>query len=105
MTCQAISPNEVELRTRGGARLIDMRERDEYREGHIPGAVKLPWSEWVGREDEVASLAVLICASGHRSAHAAAHLAALGRTDLTNLTGGTAAWVREGRTLNGGEQP
>ena len=105
MTYQDIFPNEIEVKKREGAHLIDVRERDEYAAGHIPGAVNLPLSELSGHEDGVPTPAVLICASGNRSSHAAAHLAAFGKTGLMNLTGGTAAWRREGRPLNWGEQP
>lgn len=105
MTHQDIFTTELETRRREGAHLIDVRESDEYLAGHIPGAVNLPMSTLVGREDEVPTPAVLICASGNRSSQAAAHLAGQGRTDLMNLSGGTLAWKREGRELNLGSRP
>lgn len=105
MTYQDIFTTELGGKGRGGAWLIDVREREEYVAGHIPGAVNLPLSELVGREDEIEPNTVLICASGSRSSQAAAHLAFLGRTGLMNLSGGTTVWAREGRDLNCGEQP
>lgn len=105
MTYQDIYTSELESKKREGARLIDVREREEYLSGHIPGAVNLPLSELVGREDEIGPNTVLICASGNRSSQAAAHLASQGRTGLMNLSGGTAAWMRGGHDLNRGEQP
>lgn len=105
MTYQDIFTTELEARRRGGARLIDVREREEYVAGHIPGASNLPLSELVGREDEVGPNTILICASGNRSSQAAAYLASQGKSGLMNLSGGTAAWVREGRDLHQGEQP
>jgi rhodanese-related sulfurtransferase len=105
MTYQDIFTTELEGKKREGARLIDVRERNEYTQGHIPGATNLPLSELVGREDEVGPNTVLICASGNRSSQAAGYLASQGKTGLMNLSGGTAAWVREGRDLHQGEQP
>lgn len=105
MTYQDIFTTELEGKKREGARLIDVRGREEYTQGHIPDAVNLPLSELVGREDKIGPNTVLICASGNRSSQAAAYLASQGKTGLMNLSGGTAAWKREGRELNPGEQP
>lgn len=105
MTYQDIYTSELESKKREGARLIDVREREEYLSGHIPGAVNLPLSELVGREDEIGPNTVLICASGNRSSQASAYLASQGRTGLMNLSGGIVGWMREGRDLNRGEQP
>lgn len=105
MTYQDIFTTELGGKGRGGAQLLDVREREEYVAGHIPDAVNLPLSELVGREDEIEPNTILICASGNRSSQAAAHLAFPGRTGLMNLSGGTTVWTREGRDLNCGEQP
>ena len=105
MTYQDIFTAELEGRKREGARLIDVREHEEYVAGHIPGAVNLPLSELPGRAEEIGPNTVLICASGNRSSQAAAYLASLGQTGLLNLSGGTAAWVREGRDVTRGGQP
>ncbi|MPY68036.1 rhodanese-like domain-containing protein [Deinococcus sp. SDU3-2] len=105
MTYQDIFTTELEGKKRGGARLVDVREREEYAAGHIPGAVNLPLSELAGREGEIEPNTVLVCASGGRSSQAAASLASQGKTGLMNLSGGTAAWMREGREVTSGEQP
>ena len=105
MTYQDIFPNELEARQREGTHLVDVREQEEYEAGHIPGAVNLPLSELAGREDEIRPNTVLICASGNRSSQAAASLASQGKTGLMNLSGGTAAWLREGRAVVQGKQP
>ncbi|PTA66751.1 rhodanese-like domain-containing protein [Deinococcus arcticus] len=105
MTYQDIFITKLQRKKREGARLVDVREHEEYMAGHIPGATNLPLSELIGRGDEIEPTTILICASGNRSSQAAAYLASLGKTGLMNLSGGTAAWRREGRDLNPAEQP
>lgn len=96
---------ELQAKLREGAKLYDVREADEYREGHIPGAVNIPLSTLQGREDEIQTPAVLVCLGGGRSAQAATHLANNGKSDLMNLVGGTGGWMREGREVVSGDQP
>ena len=96
---------ELESKVREGAKVYDVRERDEYASGHIPGAVNVPLSELAGRENEIQCPAIVVCQAGGRSARAATHLAEQGKTDIMNLVGGTGAWMQEGRDVRSGEQP
>lgn len=96
---------EVEAKVREGAKLYDVRERDEYVQGHIPGAVNIPLSELLGRQNEIETPAVIVCLSGGRSAQAAGYLAGQGKVGLMNLSGGTMGWLREGRQVKAGDQP
>jgi molybdopterin/thiamine biosynthesis adenylyltransferase/rhodanese-related sulfurtransferase len=83
-----------------GPVLIDVREKDEWMEGFIPGA------QWIPRgflelriEDKVPekdAAVVLYCAGGTRSALAARSLADLGYTNVSSLDGGFSAWKRAG---------
>ena len=83
-----------------GPILIDVREKDEWTEGYIPGA------RWISRgfleqriEDQVPERSaeiVLYCAGGTRSALAARSLAELGYTNVKSMAGGFAAWKRAG---------
>ena len=83
-----------------GPILIDVREKDEWTEGFIPGA------RWITRghlesriEDQVpqrSSEIVLYCAGGTRSAYAAKTLAELGYTNVKSMAGGFSAWKRAG---------
>ena len=83
-----------------GPVLIDVREKDEWTEGYIPGA------RWISRgfleqriEDQVperSSEVVLYCAGGTRSAYAAKTLVELGYTNVKSMAGGFSAWKRAG---------
>lgn len=80
----------------GSALLADVREEDEFRAGHAPGAMFLPLSRLAsvaglpGREDGRGL--VLICRSGNRSRQAAHLLAARG-VAAVDITGGMCAWA------------
>ena len=95
-----IDVEELATPLAAGAELIDVRERDEYDEAHVPGAWLLPLSELADRVDDVPSdhPVLLICKSGARSMRAAEVLAAQGR-DVTNVAGGTMAWMASGRDI------
>ncbi len=105
MTYQDIFTAEVAPRVRDGAHVYDVREPDEYTQGHIPGAINLPLSALVGREDEIQTPAIIVCLSGGRSAQAAAHLAGQGKQDVMSLNGGTLGWINEGREVRDGPNP
>ncbi|MEB3329291.1 MAG: rhodanese-like domain-containing protein [Candidatus Sericytochromatia bacterium] len=77
-----------------GAAFIDVREPDEYAEGHARGAQLRPLGQlpaWAGSLKATQPV-VLICRSGSRSARAAAALEARGFKTLLNVQGGTMAW-------------
>lgn len=82
--------------------LLDVRELEEYVEGHLPNAVNLPLSELQARVGEVGQdkPLVIVCRSGGRSAMAAEFFAALGYGELYNLEGGTMGWARKGLPLS-----
>jgi len=78
--------------------LIDVRETDEFANGHLPNAVNIPLSVFEERYGEIGSDSpiVLVCARGSRSAQAAEYMAAQGYTNLFNLTGGTLGYISAG---------
>jgi len=82
-------------------RLIDVREADEYRRGHLPQAVNIPLSAFQDRVAEVGKdlPIVLVCASGGRSAMTAEYLLSLGYEQIYNLAGGTMSWMMRGLPL------
>ena len=94
---QDIFPNEVGQWQQRGARIIDVREPEEYAGGHLPGAVNLPLANLTLTPELSASPLVLVCASGGRSARAAALLEEAGHPEVANLLGGTSGWMQENR--------
>lgn len=102
-----ISVDELEPLIAGGARVIDVREPDEYAAGHVPGARLVPLGEVPARVADCVDgggTTYLICRSGARSANACQHLASLGH-DVVNVTGGTMAWIMSGRSVVEGDSP
>src|SRR6266536_2211921 len=79
---------------------VDVRERDEWEEGHIPGAMHVPRGNLESRIENAvpdrSSRVVLYCASGNRSAFAAKTLEELGYVDAVSLAGGYVDWKRNG---------
>ena len=83
--------------------LVDVRQPDEYSEGHIPGAKFIPLNELVSDLSGLPANRDLVfyCHSGGRSLAAASIFFEEGITEKTiyNLEGGILAW--EGKTLKG----
>ena len=87
----------TELAALDSPTLIDVREADEYAQGHVPGAVSTPLSRFL---DELRHVPTgrpvhVICQSGGRSARATEMLQQLG-IDAIDIAGGTSAWRRAG---------
>ena len=97
-----VSPAQAEQLAAGGSRLIDVRESDEWEEGHVPGALLLARSrieqQIEGAVADRSAPIVLYCAGGVRSLFAATALAEMGYTNVASMAGGFQAWKSEGRT-------
>ncbi len=79
---------------------VDVREPDEWEEGHVPGAVHITRGRLESSieglvPDKVRPL-ILYCAVGSRSAFAAKVLGEMGYTDVVNMAGGFVDWKRNG---------
>jgi molybdopterin/thiamine biosynthesis adenylyltransferase/rhodanese-related sulfurtransferase len=88
------------LDSSGSPLFVDVRESDEWEEGHIPGAVYIPRGRLESRiegliPDKSRPLA-LYCSVGSRSAFAAKVLGEMGYTDVVSVAGGFADWKRNG---------
>lgn len=96
----------AELAAADGAQMLDVRELSEWREGHIPGSLHMPYHDihsLPGGIDPERPLAA-ICASGQRSATAASLLSAYGATDVIHVVdGGVPLWGRLGHPLAVGD--
>ncbi len=102
---QTISNDELlrKIEEREFIRLVDVRERGEYVEARIPGAILIPLEELADRaanlldlNDEIA----VICRSARRSDYACQILTKKGFTNVKNVVPGMIAWT--GPTINDG---
>jgi rhodanese-related sulfurtransferase len=83
--------------------LIDVREADEYANGHLPGAVHMSRGllefklsgnpEFTARDLNI----VLYCKTSGRAALAAVQLHAMGYLKVSSIAGGFEAWVAAGK--------
>jgi glyoxylase-like metal-dependent hydrolase (beta-lactamase superfamily II)/rhodanese-related sulfurtransferase len=87
-----------------GLILLDVREKDAYAEGHIPGAQHLPRGQLelrVNKELPDPTRRILVCCEfGQISTLAAATLRELGFSHAAALDGGMKAWRENGLPLN-----
>ena len=78
--------------------ILDAREQDEYDEGHIPGAIFIPYGEIADRAEKELpdkdQLILVYCRSGRRSKIAAEELVKLGYTNVKEF-GGIIDWEYE----------
>ncbi|WP_031004246.1 rhodanese-like domain-containing protein [Streptomyces sp. NRRL F-5727] len=89
-----------------GAVVLDVREPEEYRAAHVPGAHLAPLSAPTVALPPVpeGQAVYVICASGNRSQWAADRLAAAGM-DAVSVAGGTRGWAGTGRPVVTGSAP
>jgi rhodanese-related sulfurtransferase len=106
VTVPEIDVDELAERLRSGARLIDVREPDEYTGGHVPGAVSVPLATVPDQLDLFRGdgPVYVICQGGGRSRRACEFVEAHG-VDAVNVAGGTGAWIGSGRETVSGDQP
>ena len=97
-----VTIDEVQAQMENGARptLLDVREREEYREGHLEGSVPLPRGFLEMRIEEAvpdkSAPIVAYCAGGVRSLIAARTLKEMGYENVTSMSGGYTAWKNAG---------
>jgi len=102
-TVPQIPPHDVKQRMAEGAVLIDVREPDEWRGGHAPGARHVPLGQLarhlptLPREKDI----LFICRSGNRSGRATEMARAAGLS-ATNVSGGMLAWAYAGLPVQQG---
>jgi len=83
---------------RDGPLVLDVRQRDEYERGHVPGALHILAGDLPERLAELPRdrPIVTMCSAGYRSAVAAGLLRRAGFGDVTSIAGGLPAWRAAG---------
>ena len=93
---------DVKRRSDAGEKflLVDVREDNEWANGHLPGAVHLGKGiierDIVQRVPDTSAKLILYCGGGFRSALAAENLQKMGYTNVESMDGGWRGWVEAG---------
>src|ERR1041385_1843896 len=96
------SPADGEKQLDRGDRpvVLDVREKEEFRQGYLPGAVSLPRGFLEMRVEETvpdkSTPIVAYCGGGTRSLLAGRILKELGYTNVVSMRGGFGAWKHQG---------
>lgn len=94
------------LINRENALVLDVREPDEFAQGHLPDAINLPAGKLAERVAEIEKYKerplIVCCAAGMRSGRACRDLGKQGFGKLYNLDGGVDAWVAAGYPIKKG---
>jgi rhodanese-related sulfurtransferase len=103
MSIPEVSVDELAALLSGGARLIDVREADEYAQARVPGAVLIPLGSVPDQLDAFRGdgTTYVICARGSRSMRAC-EVAAEAGIEVANVAGGTLAWIDAGHPVDAG---
>lgn len=103
---QVTAKEAKELWEKGKAFVLDVRGRDEYLAGHIPGAQNIHAGRVLAHLDRLPKDRPLIvhCVGGDRSSTAISALLAHGFRNALNLTGGIKAWREAGFPVVQGEE-
>jgi hydroxyacylglutathione hydrolase len=100
---ELIDPDELAERLEDGDTLVlDVRDRDEFDEAHIPGSVHLPYGELLERQGELPRDRAIaaICSGGKRSGLAASILQREGFHRVLHVAnGGVGTWRRAGHPV------
>lgn len=87
-----ISKEDLDSYIKEGATIIDVRSPQEYREGHVDGAISIPdyqikrdIGKKVPNKDEII---IVYCSTGHRSQNCQRILENLGYTNVYNVYNG-----------------
>lgn len=107
-TVPEVSPEEArEIQQAGGWTILDVREPDEYAEGHLEGAINIPRGflevkadlEHKKRDPRLADReqkVLLYCGGGHRSALAGRALQEMGFENVASMREGWTGWTGRG---------
>lgn len=106
-----IPVNEAEAAIRDADVLLDVREADEFANGHLPGAVHASRGMLEFKLSSTPALTardlkvVLYCKTSGRAALAAAAMHEMGYLNVKSIAGGFDAWVAAGKPVHKPELP
>ena len=94
---RAVTPQElVNLVNRDGAVVVDVRDKNEFSEGHIVGAINVPHTALANRLAELEKYKerplVLACKMGQHAGASGTVLRKAGFQNVSRLKGGVAEW-------------
>lgn len=104
MTFMSVRDLARHLQRQDDLQVLDVRQKTEWRSGHIPGAIHITGAELPKRYQEVPreKTVAVVCGSGYRSSISASLLKHHGYKDIVNVLGGMAAWKHAGlESING----
>jgi rhodanese-related sulfurtransferase len=94
-----IAPNEAIRMMNEGAVLVDVRNANQYKDGHIAGARNIPGDQIADGTKALDKLSgkslIMCCENGATGGAAARTLARAGFKNVFSLRGGLAAWRQE----------
>jgi phage shock protein E len=94
-----VAPREI-TKLRQSPVIIDVRENDEFLQGHISGAINVSRGVLERKVRNIVpdplSLILLYCSCGNRSALAADNLQKMGYQNVYSLKGSLSAWLESG---------
>lgn len=95
-----VSPQlATQLINRENALVLDVRPASEFGEGHITGALNIPFERFQDRVRELdkhkARIIILVCKMGQHSGSIAKQLRQHGFEDIRRLSGGISSWTAE----------
>ncbi|HET8705775.1 MAG TPA: rhodanese-like domain-containing protein [Pseudomonadales bacterium] len=82
--------------------LVDVRSADEFKQGHVPGAINIPHDQVQTRLSEFGAKdrdIILYCHSGRRSGLASQVLSAAGFSHVRHLEGDMMGWQAKQRPI------
>jgi len=100
-----LSVSEAHALYTDGAFILDVRESDEWHQGHIPGATLIPLENLIYAYQSlpVSEPIIVVCRSGNRSALARDFLIKVGFPQVANMAGGMNSWIAAGYDLTTGD--
>lgn len=102
-----LTPAELpQLQFRENAVVVDLNEKDKFKQGHVSQAINIPFSRLNDSLEKLrkhqSKPVILICETGTSSRKAAAVLKKNDFSDIYVLNGGLASWKRENLPLEKG---